>query len=74
MVVPVRVGRFTIAMAEFKDGTACLWTSTYPNGFTGFVRNPYVGVNPASGLNSTTSFNLRSSIRLDDDWACICED
>ena len=72
--VPGRIGRFTIEMAEFKDGRACLWTSTRPNGFTGFVRNPYEGVNRASGRYSNTTFNLWSYIILDADWAYISED
>jgi hypothetical protein len=69
-----RVGRFTIARAELRDGRPCLWMNTDPAGYSGFVRNPYPGVNPAVGLLPNTAFNLWSVVRLDRDWALISED
>jgi len=74
MTVPRKLGRFIIVKAEMRNGRPCLWTDTDPSGFSGFVRNPYGGVNMAKGLYPNDAFNLWSCIKLDGDWAFIDED
>jgi hypothetical protein len=72
--MPQNVGGYTIIGAELRNGRPCLWTSTDPRGFEGFVRNPVGGVNRKLGRYPNTVFNLWSYTRLDLDWAFISED
>lgn len=71
---PMRVGAFSIEEAEMRDGRPCFWTSTNPSGFSGLVRNPRAGVNPAAGRQSNLAFNLWSYVEMDADWAYVEED
>jgi len=71
---PEKVGRYLIREVEIRDGRPCLWVDPNPGGPTGFVRNPFGGVNSAKGRYPNTAFNLWSYLRLDGDWAYISED
>lgn len=62
---PIQLGLFRIKKVELRNGIVCLWTTTDTGGDSGLVNTTPQG---------SHSFNLWSTLRLDNDWQYIEED